>query len=585
MDFKEKFKRNKGITLIALVVTIVVLLILAGISISMLTGQNGILNRGTEAKAKTAEAQNQEELELGLSNLMMDYQLDVGGTTSFTDYIFSHEDKVKSVLGASNVSLDNTAKTINYKGTLYTLSNDGKVTRLDGIGLSESTKTLSIVKTEKQEFTLTATLTNISGTIAWTSSNTNVATVTGNGRTGTVKAVGDGTTTIKATCNGKEATCEVTVTTINVATSLNITGKTEVAAGGKIELTVTQSNSTNNANDIIEWTSSDGSKATVTKVDNTKAIVKGIEKADSITITATAKNSNINQTHTIKVTEPDLASYSWEQIGKAAKVIAESSDDYSNGTASVEIEENGKKLPVTIKVGQTTDIKIGEKKYTVRVLDFKHDDLATGVSYGASSTATKAGISFEFVTSLGSAKMRDTSTNNGGWGASNIQKNLNSTEAAQDGSINLANIEEAIGSNLIKKVKKKYIDQKGNAYSSSGSELKESEDYLWLLSCSEVWSDGAQYTNGSWVTTEGCYGKAGTSEGSQYKYYASIKGLTYANSNSKLVKYNTNNSSVWWWLRSPYSNNFDYFCGVTSYGSCDSYYAYYSGAVAPGFAI
>ena len=37
---KNTFKKNKGITLIALVVTIIVLLILAGISIAMLTGQN-----------------------------------------------------------------------------------------------------------------------------------------------------------------------------------------------------------------------------------------------------------------------------------------------------------------------------------------------------------------------------------------------------------------------------------------------------------------------------------------------------------------------------------------------------------------
>ena len=50
MNLNKKFKRNKGITLIALVVTIIVLLILAGISISMLTGQNGILNRASEAK-------------------------------------------------------------------------------------------------------------------------------------------------------------------------------------------------------------------------------------------------------------------------------------------------------------------------------------------------------------------------------------------------------------------------------------------------------------------------------------------------------------------------------------------------------
>ena len=56
----NKFKKNPGITLIALVVTIVVLLILAGISISMLTGQNGILNRATEAKEKTERAQIDE---------------------------------------------------------------------------------------------------------------------------------------------------------------------------------------------------------------------------------------------------------------------------------------------------------------------------------------------------------------------------------------------------------------------------------------------------------------------------------------------------------------------------------------------
>ena len=45
--------KNRGITLVALVVTIIVLLILAGISISMLTGQNGIIKRAAEAKNQT----------------------------------------------------------------------------------------------------------------------------------------------------------------------------------------------------------------------------------------------------------------------------------------------------------------------------------------------------------------------------------------------------------------------------------------------------------------------------------------------------------------------------------------------------
>ena len=42
---KYNIRKNKGITLIALVVTIIVLLILASVSISMLTGNNGIISR------------------------------------------------------------------------------------------------------------------------------------------------------------------------------------------------------------------------------------------------------------------------------------------------------------------------------------------------------------------------------------------------------------------------------------------------------------------------------------------------------------------------------------------------------------
>ena len=45
-------KNNKGITLIALVITIIVLLILAGISIAMLTGENGLLNKASGAGGK-----------------------------------------------------------------------------------------------------------------------------------------------------------------------------------------------------------------------------------------------------------------------------------------------------------------------------------------------------------------------------------------------------------------------------------------------------------------------------------------------------------------------------------------------------
>ena len=59
---KMKTKSNKGITLIALVITIIVLLILAGVTIAALSGDNGILKRAAEAKEQTNQ-KNDEETE------------------------------------------------------------------------------------------------------------------------------------------------------------------------------------------------------------------------------------------------------------------------------------------------------------------------------------------------------------------------------------------------------------------------------------------------------------------------------------------------------------------------------------------
>ena len=61
---KLKTNKTSGITLIALVVTIIVLLILAGISIMMLSGNNGILQRASDAKEETIIGQEKEQVEL-----------------------------------------------------------------------------------------------------------------------------------------------------------------------------------------------------------------------------------------------------------------------------------------------------------------------------------------------------------------------------------------------------------------------------------------------------------------------------------------------------------------------------------------
>ena len=60
----KKIKNTKGITLIALVVTIVVLLILAAISINMLKGENGIISKATEAREKNKYASAKEKVDM-----------------------------------------------------------------------------------------------------------------------------------------------------------------------------------------------------------------------------------------------------------------------------------------------------------------------------------------------------------------------------------------------------------------------------------------------------------------------------------------------------------------------------------------
>ena len=64
MKTNVKFKKYEGITLISLVVTIVVLLILAGVSISMLTGENGILIQAQNAKKETGKGSEKEQVQL-----------------------------------------------------------------------------------------------------------------------------------------------------------------------------------------------------------------------------------------------------------------------------------------------------------------------------------------------------------------------------------------------------------------------------------------------------------------------------------------------------------------------------------------
>ena len=66
------FKQEKGITLVALVITIIVLIILAGISISIALGPGGLINKTTEGAEKYNSAAIEEQKQLDAVNATLD---------------------------------------------------------------------------------------------------------------------------------------------------------------------------------------------------------------------------------------------------------------------------------------------------------------------------------------------------------------------------------------------------------------------------------------------------------------------------------------------------------------------------------
>ena len=119
----KNFKKSRGITLIALVITIIVLLILAGVSIATLTGNNGILTRANKAKEET-EVKSAEEA----------VKLEVAGS-------YNNTGKYNKDLAISNLqeNLDaqvelnekNNSLKVTYKGEEFLIDQNGDVAKIE----------------------------------------------------------------------------------------------------------------------------------------------------------------------------------------------------------------------------------------------------------------------------------------------------------------------------------------------------------------------------------------------------------------------------------------------------------------------
>lgn len=120
-----KLKQEKAITLIALIVTIIVLLILAAISVTMLTGTNGLLTKANTAKEETKKAEYKERLEMIKIGLQPEKILKKLNTKEYMDR-YEEEIRKDNVFEEASIirKNDETIQVITKEGYIYLVTEE-----------------------------------------------------------------------------------------------------------------------------------------------------------------------------------------------------------------------------------------------------------------------------------------------------------------------------------------------------------------------------------------------------------------------------------------------------------------------------
>ena len=297
---KEQLKINKGITLIALVITIIVLLILAGVTIATLTGDNGILTKAQNAKEKNAQKTVEEQINLAVQASRINEGLVI-------DKDILEQELTNNGIEITKSENDELPWTVKKDGYVYTISENGEVKEKEGLVITAGD--IEILKGATEEKKVRAQiLSGETGTIKWES--------TGNI---TLSEAGENEVTVKVNSNanaGETATVTAKVEgktyqdSINVKIVAKVTGvtaeKIEVSIGDKSKIgKITAVPENAESVEVTSYVSQDITKATV---DEKTGEVTGVQEGETtVTINAKGKLSGtvVTGTCSVKVTKLD----------------------------------------------------------------------------------------------------------------------------------------------------------------------------------------------------------------------------------------------------------------------------------------
>ena len=298
-NLKERVNGKSGITLIALVITIIVLLILAGVTIATLTGDNGILTKAQSAKKVSTDAEIEEKIKLAViaSKINESNTVDTDVLTTELNNQFGDD-------GWEKTEIDENTWKVTVNGKSYKIDlTTGAIEKVTGIIVSANPSKVLAGKT----VTITATLEeidktgDISFTVGGVSATISNVNQTENGATATVTIAEDATGNIeiegkldeehKSKCTIKviqdvtKAVVDSNLANVEIESTLNIasciTNKESIE-----EFTITNvtGNATKENDKTIKGTGTSDGTATVTitgeTTGKTKDITIAVKKAE-----------------------------------------------------------------------------------------------------------------------------------------------------------------------------------------------------------------------------------------------------------------------------------------------------------------
>lgn len=626
-----KLKNNQGITLIALIITIIILVILAAVSIRAVTNMGivGHAVNGTQQYAREAVRENnifdritslldntvvkingiqdgcgvtlnKDKLGLQLEgNRTVTEQLTATVVNLIGDVEWSSSDEAVAKVSDDGlitaVSLGNTVITasIVFDGKEYTASCEVTITNVPVTSVDVTPASVTINKGGTTTLTAEVGPENVTDrTVTWTSGDEQIATVDANG---VVTAVAGGTTQITARANdgsGYSAKCTVTVNVPVTGLALYKSGENANTAAASISATVEAEDTltlvpvftpNDASNQSITWSSNHENIATVSNA----GVVTGVAEGTA-TITATA-NGGTNITATCTVTVASIpkpegyaftdsstnTDYLWSDVHEMAKIIsgmfAVWGESDSDEVKATKINKLSKSVTIEYPVGSNTNVTLTVgQTMTLKDTSASHNEYTVRIlGFNTDKLASTSNVAGDKTYTGTYAGISFEFVSLLKYNNSSTTKAMNSSDTNKNG----------WGASQIR------TDLNGT----KGVGLLENKDYIKYVT--KIYNKGNKGTTTDtssdrlWLLAcseifpdgirTGYFGGCNTNESTmtdgidstRYKLYAAFHHNTAVATRAKPDLVCNNTSN--WWLRSPYCDLSTNWCFVSRWSACD----------------